>query len=90
MDVSPNEKLVGALELLELIWCEESRPSLRWLRAQTKARSIPFIRIGGRVFFAPSAVMESLQKTNTVREATGRAARLTKSKFTAAAKNAIA
>jgi hypothetical protein len=66
MDSTSDEKLVSASELLQVLWNEESRPSLRWLRYQTKARSIPFIKIGGKVFFAPRAVLASIKQKNTV------------------------
>ncbi|HOC55381.1 MAG TPA: hypothetical protein PKI20_07160 [Verrucomicrobiota bacterium] len=44
-------KLVNAQGLLNELFSEECRPSLRWLRTQTKARTIPHVRIGHLVFF---------------------------------------
>jgi hypothetical protein len=55
-------RLVNAVRLLELLFDEQSRPSLRWLRAQQKARTIPFIKIGRMVFFDPQTVREALAK----------------------------
>jgi hypothetical protein len=56
------ERLVSAEELLVLLWEENSRPSLRWLREQQARRTIPFIKIGARVWFRPSAVKEHLEE----------------------------
>ena len=44
-------KLLNAQQLLDQLFDAESKPSLRWLREQTRARSIPFVRIGHLVFF---------------------------------------
>jgi hypothetical protein len=51
-------KLVDAQGLLEALWPEQSRPSLRWLRGQVAARKIPFTRMGKFVFFDPDLVRE--------------------------------
>jgi hypothetical protein len=56
------EQLVSAEGLLALLWEEKSRPSLRWLREQQARRTIPFIKIGARVWFWPSAVQEHLEE----------------------------
>jgi hypothetical protein len=44
-------RLVNAQGLLKELFSDECRPSLRWLRTQTKAKSIPCVRIGHLVFF---------------------------------------
>jgi hypothetical protein len=44
-------KLVGAQELLNELFSDGCRPSLRWLRTQTAAKTIPHVRIGHLVFF---------------------------------------
>jgi hypothetical protein len=44
-----------------------SRPSLRWLRTQTKARAIPFVRIGHLVFFDVEMVRRWLAERRLVR-----------------------
>jgi hypothetical protein len=46
-----NGKLVGAQELLNELFSDGCRPSLRWLRTQTAAKAIPHVRIGHLVFF---------------------------------------
>jgi hypothetical protein len=53
-------KLTDARGLLEQLWAERGRPSLRWLRQQQKNNAIPHVRIAGRVFFDPAQVREAL------------------------------
>jgi len=55
------DKLVSAEQLLKVLWDDCSRPSLRWLREQQARRTIPFIKIGARVWFQPDAVKGHLQ-----------------------------
>lgn len=55
-------KLVDAKRLLELVWDEGCRPSLRWLRTQTYRRIIPSHRIGRLVFYDPDEVRQALLK----------------------------
>lgn len=62
-----KEKLVSAEQLLEQLFAPECKPSLRWLRTQTKARTIPFIRIGHLVFFDVEMVRTALAGRNLVR-----------------------
>ena len=57
---SQEEKLVSAEQLLRLLWDDESRPSLRWLREQQARRSVPFVKLGARVWFLPSEVRRHL------------------------------
>jgi hypothetical protein len=61
-----NEKLVDAKGLLEALFAENARPSLRWVRDQQKSRAIPFVRVGRLVFFDVPAVKEKLTRKNTV------------------------
>ena len=49
-------RYVDAPKLLEILFDEGSRPSLRSLRDQQKARTLPFAKIGRRVFFDPILV----------------------------------
>ncbi len=49
-------RYVDANKLLEILFDETRRPSLRWLRDQQKARTLPFVKIGRRVFFDPIIV----------------------------------
>lgn len=60
------ERLVSAEELLKLLFEEQSRPSLHWLRNQQKARNVPYIKIGRLVFFKPSEVQRFLDERLTV------------------------
>lgn len=65
-DISVKGKLVGAEQLLDQLFDEDARPSIRWLREQTKARAIPFIRIGHLVFFDVDMVRAALAAKNMV------------------------
>jgi hypothetical protein len=62
-----NGKLVSAEELLKQVFAQECKPSLRWLRTQTKAKSIPHIRIGHLVFFDGEMVRAALAGKRLVR-----------------------
>lgn len=62
-----NGKLVNAHQLLEELFDPKCRPSLRWLWNMTKARAIPFIRIGHLVFFDVDMVRSALAEVNLVR-----------------------
>ncbi len=53
--------------LLEVLWPEENtRPTMRWLRKMTATRSIPFVRLGNRVWFDAARVRRHLEKKFTV------------------------
>lgn len=60
-------KLVCAQQLLDQLFDPGARPSLRWLRAMTKAKAIPHIRIGHLVFFDVEMVRAALAGRNLVR-----------------------
>ena len=49
-------RYVDAPKLLEILFDEASRPSLRWLRDQQRNRTVPFCKVGRRVFFDPQLV----------------------------------
>ena len=53
-------RYVDAEKLLEILFDESSRPSLRWIRDQQKARRLPFAKIGRLVFFDPIACKAAL------------------------------
>jgi hypothetical protein len=53
-------KLVDAKGLLNALFDESCRPSLRWIRDQQRRRVIPFVRIGRLVFFDVSQVRARL------------------------------
>jgi hypothetical protein len=57
-----ESRLVDAKTLIRLVWEEESRPSLRWLRQQQAERRIPFIKLGARVWFDPDEVRQWLRE----------------------------
>jgi hypothetical protein len=57
-----NQQMVTGEKLLEILFREDCRPTLRWLRDQQKARRIPYVRIGRLVFFNPAQVKAALEK----------------------------
>lgn len=59
-------RLVNAEGLLNELFAEECRPSLRWLRTQTKAKTIPHVRIGHLVFFDVEIVRRWLAERRLV------------------------
>jgi hypothetical protein len=59
--MSTESQLVDAERLLELLFEEQSRPSLRWLREQQARRAIPFVRLGRLVFFDLAQVRAALK-----------------------------
>lgn len=61
-DPNQQSQLLSALRLLEVLFDDASRPSLRWLRELQRKRLIPFVRLGRRVFFDPAAVRTALEK----------------------------
>ena len=67
MEVKLTGKLVNARQLLEALFEPQCRPSVRWLWSQTKARAIPFVRIGHLVFFDVELVRTALANKNLVR-----------------------
>jgi hypothetical protein len=69
-EVTLTGKLLNAEQLLEQLFAPECKPSLRWLRSQTKAKSIPHVRIGHLVFFDVEMVRSALAAKNTVRSRT--------------------
>jgi hypothetical protein len=52
--------------LKELFPDESARPSVRWLRNQQKAKSIPYVKWGRLVMFDPPLVRAALAKRNLV------------------------
>ena len=60
-------KLVSAQELLNELFSDGCRPSMRWLRTQTATRAIPHVRIGHLVFFDVEMVRAHLAGTRLVR-----------------------
>ena len=66
-ELTVKGKLVSAEEMLEQVFAPQCKPSLRWLRTQTKAKSIPHIRIGHLVFFDVEMVRAALVDKRLVR-----------------------
>ena len=64
----PNQfALVPGEVLLATLWPdEETRPTLRWLRKMTATRSLPFVKLGHRVWFDVQRVRRHLDKKFTV------------------------
>lgn len=60
-------KLVSAEQLLDALFDRQCRPSIRWLRTQTKAKAIPFVKIGHLIFFDVELVRAALAAKNLVR-----------------------
>ena len=60
-------KLVRGEKMLDEVFDRECRPSMRWLRTQTKSKAIPFVRIGHLVFFDVEMVRAALASKNVVR-----------------------
>lgn len=60
-------KLVSAEKLLDQVFDENCKPSIRWLRTQTKAKAIPFVRIGHLIFFDVEMVKAALAAKNLVK-----------------------
>jgi hypothetical protein len=65
-EITVKGKLVGAKQLLEQLFDQDARPSIRWLRQQTKAKAIPFVRIGHLIFFDVDMVRAALSAKNLV------------------------
>ena len=59
-------QLIRAERLLEILFDEQSRPSLRWLRQMQAQRKIPYIKIGHLVRFNVDEVRTSLEENCTV------------------------
>ena len=56
--LSELEQWVSGERLLEILWDERSRPSIQWIRKETKRRMMPHIRRGHLIFYRPRSVME--------------------------------
>ena len=69
------DHFVDGPRLLEILWEEASRPSLRWLRSQQKRRSKPFSRVGHRVWFIPNQVLKHMAEWQTLKPRAQRAQR---------------
>ena len=61
-----KNKLVDAQGLLNILFEESSRPSLRWLRQMQAQRKIPYVKIGHLVRFDVEKVRAALEENCTV------------------------
>ena len=66
-DVTLKAKLVSAQTLLDEVFDTNCKPTVRWLRNQTKSKAIPHIRIGHLVFFDVEMVRAALVAKNMIR-----------------------
>ena len=62
MSIKTTSKLVDGSKLLEILFEETSRPSLRWLRKMQAEKKVPYIKIGRLVRFDVEEVRTSLLK----------------------------
>ena len=61
-------ELVGAETMMEMVWPnEKDRPSLRTLANWQRLRIIPFVKLGGRVYFNVEDVSEAVRRRCTVK-----------------------
>lgn len=63
-----TDKRVNAAELLEVLYSQKSRPSIRWLRKMTTDGIIPVERHGRMVFYVPSQVVAALNRYGRFQE----------------------
>lgn len=57
-----EDRLVDAEGLLDALFDEASRPSLRWIRDMQKRKAIPFYKIGRHVRFSIPEVREAIEE----------------------------
>ncbi len=62
----PRTQLVDAKGLLACLFSADSRPTVRWLREQQRAGTIPFYKIGRLVRFNVSEVQSTLITGNQI------------------------
>ncbi|SPE51218.1 hypothetical protein SBV1_130087 [Verrucomicrobia bacterium] len=56
--LSELDQWVSAKRLLEILWDEQSRPSIQWVRKETRRKMLPHIRRGRLIFYRPRSVMD--------------------------------
>lgn len=56
------ERFVDAEGLLQSLFDDSSRPTVRWVRDMQKQRKIPHYKVGKLIRFVPSEVMEALRR----------------------------
>lgn len=60
-------QLVCSERLLEALFEPQSRPTVRWLRAQMRGGVVPYVQIGRSIFFDVEMVRGALSQKNLVR-----------------------
>jgi hypothetical protein len=60
-------QLVDAEGLLAALFDEKCRPKLLWVRERQRDRSIPYIKVGRRVFFDVEEVRNALHARHTIK-----------------------
>ena len=55
--LSELDQLVTIERLREIVWESASRPSVQWLRKETKRRMIPHVRRGRLIYYIPRSVL---------------------------------
>jgi hypothetical protein len=58
LEVPELDRWVSGERLREIIWDDMSRPSMQWVRKETKRRMLPHIRRGHLIFYRPRSVLE--------------------------------
>ena len=62
MPAIDQTKLVDGERLLELLFDVNTRPCLRWLKAQRARRIVPYLKFGQLLFYDPMQVRAALSK----------------------------
>ncbi len=64
----PPAGLVDGYTLLKELFDERCRPGIFWVREQCRLRTIPFVRMGRRVWFNVAAVRQAIDERHTVQK----------------------
>jgi hypothetical protein len=65
-EMSEETQLVDAEGLLVALFCEESRPTVRWVRDLQKKRVIPYVKLGHLVRFNVPKVRDAIERRHTI------------------------
>ena len=60
-------RLVNGPGLLQILFDDNCRPTMRWLNSQKAAKVIPHVKIGRLVFYDPPAVRAALANGRTAK-----------------------